>query len=375
MEILSMNTNVNLLSPVKLGRYELPNRIVMAPLTRMRAAAGNVPTSLNATYYEQRASAGLIIAEATQVSPQGAGYPNTPGVYSPEQVAGWRLVTDAVRDRKGRIFLQLWHVGRISHPSLQPGGELPVAPSAIAPEGETTTYDGQKPFVTPRALATEEIPDIVEQYRKGAENALAAGFDGVEIHSANGYLLDQFLQDGTNKRTDKYGGSIENRARLLLEVTAAVVSVWGSDRVGVRLSPSGTFNSMHESNPEALFSYVASALNRFDLAYLHIIEPRIDGNETVENSSNLGVGYFRSIFNGTLIAAGGYDREEGNAVLASGDADLVAYGRLFIANPDLPERFALNAPLNEPDRSTFYGGTAIGYTDYSILKQQTALTH
>ncbi|MCL1468269.1 alkene reductase [Argonema galeatum] len=371
-----MNTNVNLLSPVKLGRYELPNRIVMAPLTRMRAAAGNVPTYLNVTYYEQRASAGLIIAEATQVSPQGAGYPNTPGIYSPEQVGGWRLVTDAVRDRKGLIFLQLWHVGRISHPSLQPGGELPVAPSAIAPEGEAITFQGPKPFVTPRALETAEIPDIVEQYRKGAENALAAGFDGVEIHSANGYLLDQFLQDGTNKRTDKYGGSIENRARLLLEVTEAVVSVWGSDRVGVRLSPSGTFNSMHDSNPEALFSYVGSALNRLDLAYLHIVEPRIAGNETVEdNTSNLGVRYFRPIFNGTLMAAGGYDREEGNAVLAAGDADLVAYGRLFIANPDLPERFALNAPLNEPDRSTFYGGTAIGYTDYSTLKQQTALTY
>lgn len=371
-----MNTNVHLLSPVKLGRYELPNRIVMAPLTRMRAGAGNVPTSLNATYYVQRASAGLIIAEATQVSPQGAGYPNTPGIYSPEQVAGWQLVTDAVHDRGGRIFLQLWHVGRISHPSIQPGGELPVAPSAIAPEGEITTYDGLKPFVTPRALETEEIPGIVEQYRRGAENALAAGFDGVEIHSANGYLLDQFLQDGTNKRTDKYGGSIENRVRLLLEVTEAVVSVWGGDRVGVRLSPSGTFNSMHDSNLEALFSYVASALNRFDLAYLHIVEPRIAGNETVEdNSSNLGVRYFRPIFNGTLMTAGGYDREEGNAVLATGDADLVAYGRLFIANPDLPERFALNAPLNEPDRSTFYGGTAIGYTDYSILKQQTALTY
>lgn len=368
-----MTNNINLLTPFKLGRYELPNRIVMAPLTRMRAGKGNAPTALNVTYYTQRSTAGLIIAEATQVSPQGAGYPNTPGIYSPEQVEGWRLVTDAVHASGGRIFLQLWHVGRISHPSLQPGGELPVAPSAIAPEGDAITLEGPKPFVTPRALETEEIPGIVEQYRQGAKNALDAGFDGVEIHSANGYLLDQFLQDGTNKRTDKYGGSIENRARLLLEVTEAVVNVWGSDRVGVRLSPTGTFNSMYDSNPEALFDYVASALNDFKLGYLHIVEPRIDGNTTVEEKeSNLGVRYFRPLFKGTLMTAGGYDKEEGNAVLAAGDADLVAYGRLFIANPDLPKRFALNAQLNKPDRSSFYGGDAAGYIDYPSLEQKTA---
>lgn len=368
-----MTNNINLLTPFKLGRYELPNRIVMAPLTRMRAGKGNAPTALNVTYYTQRSTAGLIIAEATQVSPQGAGYPNTPGIYSPEQVEGWRLVTDAVHANGGRIFLQLWHVGRISHPSLQPGGELPVAPSAIAPEGDAITLEGPKPFVTPRALETEEIPGIVEQYRQGAKNALDAGFDGVEIHSANGYLLDQFLQDGTNKRTDKYGGSIENRARLLLEVTEAVVNVWGSDRVGVRLSPTGTFNSMYDSNPEALFDYVASALNDFKLGYLHIVEPRIDGNTTTEQKDlNLGVRYFRPLFQGTLITAGGYDKEEGNAVLAAGDADLVAYGRLFIANPDLPERFAINAQLNKPDRSSFYGGDAAGYIDYPSLEQKTA---
>ena len=367
-----MSANVNLFSPVQLGSLELPNRIVMAPLTRMRAGQGNVPRAMNATYYEQRASAGLIIAEATQVSPQGQGYANTPGIHSQEQVAGWRLVTDAVHARGGRIFLQLWHVGRISHPSLQPGGELPVAPSAIAPVGEAMTNEGPKPFVTPRALLTQEIPGIVEQYRQGAENALAAGFDGVEIHSANGYLLDQFLQDGTNKRTDEYGGSIENRARLLMEVTEAVVSVWGGERVGIRLSPSGTFNSMSDSNPAALFSYVASALNRFGLAYLHIVEPRLDGNTTLEvNTGGLSVGYFRPIFKGMLIAAGGYDRELGNAVLASGDADLVAYGRLYIANPDLPERFAANAPLNKPDRDTFYGGDEKGYIDYPSLELQT----
>ena len=368
-----MSENINLFSPVQLGSLELPNRMVMAPLTRMRAGAGNVPRAMNATYYAQRASAGLIIAEATQVSPQGQGYANTPGIHSAEQVAGWQLVTDAVHARGGRIFLQLWHVGRISHPLLQPGGELPVAPSAIAPEGEAITLEGPKPFVTPRALETEEIPGIVEQYRKGAENALAAGFDGVEIHGANGYLLDQFLEDGTNKRTDQYGGSIENRARLLMEVTEAVVSVWGGQRVGIRLSPSGTFNSMSDSNPSALFSYVADSLNRFNLAYLHLVEPRTDGSTTLDNSTGgLFTEYFRPIFKGTLIAAGGYDRDLGNAVLASGNADLVAYGRLYIANPDLPERFALNASLNKPDRSTFYGGDEKGYIDYPSLELQMA---
>jgi len=238
---------VNLFSPYKLGDLELPNRMVMAPLTRNRAGDGNVPGQLNATYYTQRVSAGLIIAEATQVSPEGLGYPATPGIHSAAQVAGWKLVTDAVHQHGGRIFLQLWHVGRISHPDLQPDGALPVAPSAIAPKGEAATYEGMKPFVTPRALETSEIPGIVEQYRQGAKNALEAGFDGVEVHGANGYLLDQFLRDGTNKRTDEYGGSIENRARLLLEVTQAVTEVWGAGRVGVRLSPSGTFNDMHDS--------------------------------------------------------------------------------------------------------------------------------
>ncbi len=366
-----MDTDINLLSPVKLGRYQLPNRIVMAPLTRNRAGAGNVPTQLNVEYYAQRASAGLIITEATQVSPQGLGYPSTPGIHSPEQVEGWRLVTKAVRDRGGRIFLQLWHVGRISHPSLQPDGALPVAPSAIAPQGMAATYEGEQPFVTPRALETDEIPGIIEQYRKGAENALAAGFDGVEIHGANGYLLDQFLHDSSNQRTDSYGGSIENRTRLLLEVTQAVVRVWGADRVGIRLSPSGTFNDVQDTDPKALFTYVVSALNRFGLAYLHLVEPRVSGNETVDDpNSELSVEYFRPIFKGKLITAGGYDRDRGNAVLASGKADLVAYGRLFISNPDLPQRLALNTHLNPYDRSTFYGGDERGYTDYPTLERQ-----
>ncbi|WP_193198702.1 alkene reductase [Nostoc sp. MG11] len=357
-----MNTEINLFSPYQLGNLELSNRIVMAPLTRNRASEGNVPHQLNATYYVQRASAGLIIAEATQVAPQGQGYPFTPGIHSPEQVAGWRLVTDAVHQEGGKIFLQLWHVGRISHPDLQPDGALPVAPSAIAPKGEASTYEGPKPFVTPRALETSEIPGIVEQYRQGAANALAAGFDGVEIHAANGYLIDQFLRDGTNQRTDKYGGSIENRARFLLEVTEAVTSVWDSNRVGVRLSPSGTFNDMHDSNPLETFGYAAQALNRFDLAYLHIFEATdadIRHGGTIVPTSHL-----RDRFTGTLIVNGGYTRERGNAVLAKGEADLVAFGTLFISNPDLPRRLALNAPLNQADPTTFYGGTEKGYTDY-----------
>jgi N-ethylmaleimide reductase len=365
-----MSTGFNLLSPIKLGRYELPNRLVMAPLTRNRAGEGNVPREMNVTYYAQRATAGLIVTEATQVSPQGVGYPATPGIHSAEQVEGWKLVTKAVHDRGGRIFLQLWHVGRISHPSLQPNGALPVAPSAIAPQGMASTYQGEQPFVTPRALETEEIPGIVEDYRQGAKNALAAGFDGVEIHGANGYLIDQFLQDGTNKRTDQYGGSIENRARFLMEVVEAVVGVWGSDRVGLRISPSGTFNDMSDSNSSALFSYVADALNQFDLAYLHVVEPRT--SNSAPEVANLGAQHLRPIFKNTLISAGGYDRETGNQAIAAGYADLIAYGRLYISNPDLAERFAHNAPLNAYDRSTFYGGTEKGYIDYPALELKTA---
>ncbi len=357
----------SLFSPVKLGRYTLPNRIVLAPLTRNRAGEGLAPTALNALYYEQRSSAGLIISEASQISPQAMGYPNTPGIYSPEQVSGWRLVTDAVHAKGGKIFLQLWHVGRISHPSLQPNGEIPVAPSAIAPEGEAATYTGMQPFVTPRALELAEIPQIIEQYRLGAKNALEAGFDGVEIHSANGYLLDQFLQDNSNHRTDIYGGSVENRARLLMEVTEAVTEIWGGDRVGVRLSPSGTFNSMYDSNRTAIFSHVAAELNRFNLAYLHLVAPRVEGFGTAEGQPELDAAFFRTIYNGTIMTAGGYTLETGNTAIASGDADLVAYGRIYIANPDLVERFAANAPLNTPDRNTFYGGDEKGYTDYPFM--------
>ncbi len=363
-----MDSELRLLQPYQLEQYTLKNRIVMAPLTRNRAAAKNIPQQMNAEYYKQRVSAGLIITEATQISPQGIGYPNTPGIYSLAQIAGWRLVTNTVHEHGGHIFQQLWHVGRISHPSLQPNGQLPVAPSAIAPTGEASTLTGSQAFVTPRALETDEIPGIVEDYRCAAENAIAAGFDGVEIHSANGYLLDQFLHDGSNHRTDHYGGSIANRARLLMEVTKAVISIWGSDRVGVRLSPSGTFYSMSDSDLKALFTYVVQQLNDYDLGYLHLIEPRVQDNIDAENPDmGLNTHYFRPLYNGMLISAGGHSRDSGEATLAAGDADLIAYGRLFIANPDLPKRFALKAPLNTCDRSTFYGGDEHGYTDYPAL--------
>ena len=366
-----MNANINLFSPVKLGPYELPNRMVMAPMTRLRAGEGGLPRPLNATYYAQRVSAGLIVTECTMVSTQSLGYMNCPGIYSPEQVAGWQLVTDAVHEHGGRIFLQLWHCGRISHPSLQEGGVLPVAPSAIAAVGELHTPEGKRTLETPRALETHEIPGIVEQFRKGAENALAAGFDGVELHGAFGYLIDQFLQDGSNQRTDEYGGSIENRAHFLLEVTEAVASVWGADRVGIKLSPSNTFYGMYDSNPESTFGYVIDALNRFGLAYLHMMEPN-EIDLAARNVINPTTARFRPIFKGTLITNGGYDREKGNAILEQGGADLVSFGKLFLANPDLPKRFELNAALNTPNPKTFYGGGETGYTDYPTLDLQTA---
>ncbi len=354
----------DLFTPIQLGRYELKNRIVMAPLTRNRAGAGNTPRAMNVEYYAQRASAGLIITEGSQISPQGVGYPGTPGIHSREQVAGWKQVTDAVHERGGRIFLQLWHVGRISHPSLQPYGAVPVAPSALRPEGEAFTHEGLKPFVTPRALEVWEIPGIVAQFREGAKNALAAGFDGVEIHAANGYLLDQFLRDGSNRRIDAYGGSVENRVRLLLEVTEAVSDVWGADRVGVRLSPINSFNSLYDSRPDVTFGYAASQLNRFDLAYLHVVESDFAGSRLRQAYDK---NRLRNIFAGTYMANGGYDRERASAALAAGDADLVSFGTFYVANPDLPARFATNAALNIPDKETFYGGDERGYTDYPFL--------
>jgi N-ethylmaleimide reductase len=345
-----------LLSPVQMGPYTLPNRMVMAPMTRNRAGEGEVPTDIAVTYYSQRASAGLLITEGSQVSAQGVGYPNTPGIHTDAQVAGWRRVTDAVHERGGRIFLQLWHVGRVSDPVLQLGGALPVAPSAIPAEGMFRTVTGPQPFVTPRALEIEEIPGIVAQFEDGARRALEAGFDGVEIHGANGYLLDQFLRDGSNQRTDAYGGPVENRARLLLEVTEAVAGVWGADRVGMRFSPTSPFNGMSDSDPAATFGYAAGELRRFGLAYLHVIEPA----GTPPGVARL----LRERFGGPFILNGGYDLQTGNAALATGAADLVSFGVLFLSNPDLPERFAEGAPLNEPDRKTFYGGGERGYIDY-----------
>jgi len=357
--------------PVKVGPYTLPNRLVMAPMTRSRAAgAGRVPTELMAKYYAQRASAGLIVTEATQVSLQGIGYVHTPGIHSPEQVAGWKKVTEAVHAKGGRIFLQLWHVGRISNTTLQENGQLPVAPSAIAAKGQSMAADYKMvPFPTPRALETNEIAGIVEDFRKGAENAKAAGFDGVEIHGANGYLIDQFLRDGTNQRTDQYGGSVENRIRFMVEVTKAVVGVWGADKVGIRLSPNTAFNDMSDSNPRQVFGAAAKALNDLNLAYIHVT--RAGPGENVPGGP-IDADFFRPLFKNTIISAAGYDRAQAEAQLKSGNADMIAFARLFISNPDLPARFKANAPLADADPATFYGGDAKGYTDYPSLEAAMA---
>jgi len=359
-------SDVDLFSPFRLGHLALPNRVVMAPMTRNRAGAGNAPTALNATYYAQRAGAGLIVAEASQVSPQGLGYPGTPGIHSAAQVAGWKLVTEAVHGAGGRIFLQLWHVGRISHPALQPNGALPVAPSAIAPAGQAWTLDGMKPYVTPRALEIAELPEIVAQYRTGAANAKAAGFDGIEVHAAHGFLLDQFLRDSTNKRSDAYGGSVENRVRLLIEVMEAVAGEWGGERVGVHLSPTNlAFNDISDSDPAKTFSTVVRALDRLGLAYLHLVEP--GPAEPVGPGPRLDAAFFRPLWRAALIANKAYDLPRANAVLGGGFADLVSFATAYIANPDLPERLRRGAPLAAAERKTFYGGAAKGYTDYPEL--------
>lgn len=350
-----------LFTPFTLGSLKLPHRVVMAPMTRNRAGPGQVPTALMAEYYAQRASAALLLTEATQASLQGYGYPNTPGIHTDAQVEGWRRVTDAVHARGGRIFLQIWHVGRISHPVMQPGGALPVAPSAIAAEGQLFTTEGMKPFVTPRALELEELPGIVREFAEGARRAREAGFDGVEVHGANGYLLDQFLRDGSNHRTDAYGGSVEKRARLLLEVTEAVAGVLGADRVGVRLSPLNPFNSMSDSDPARTFGYAAGALDKLGLAYLHVMVP-----VTAPQTPQL-LPLLRERFRGPLMVNGGHSLQSANAVIQDRLADLVSFGSSFLANPDLPERLLKGAPLNTPDKSTFYGGDARGYTDYPAL--------
>ena len=345
-----------LFTPWRLGVLDLRNRIVMAPMTRSRAVAGNVPNPLAATYYAQRASAGLIVTEASQVSPQGVGYIRTPGIHSAEQVAGWREVTAAVHRAGGRIFLQLWHVGRISHPDFH-NGELPVAPSAIAAEGEVFTARGRQPTVTPRALDIAELPGIVEQFRRAAENARAADFDGVELHGANGYLLDQFLRDGSNRRTDAYGGAVKNRARLPLEVTEAVIDVWGPDRVGYRMSPRNALHSMSDSNPVATFSYLTEQLNRLGIGYVHVLDPLAGAEKRVS-------GVLRGKFGRTFIVNGGFDADTADAAISSGEADLVSFGTPFIANPDLPQRYRTGAPLAAPDPATIYAGEEKGFTDY-----------
>jgi N-ethylmaleimide reductase len=363
-----MNTP-DLFTTVRLGALEAPNRIVMAPLTRMRAGPGRVPTPLMAEYYAQRATAGLIVSEAVAISQQGTGCPNAPGIYTDEQVVGWQRVTEAVHQAGGRIFLQLWHMGRISHPSFQPDGGLPVAPSAIAPRtGQVLTENGMQPYVTPRALKKEELPRIVAQYAAAAQRAKIAGFDGVEIHNANGYLLDQFLRDETNQRTDEYGGPVRNRARLTLEVADAVTQVWGADRVGIRFSPGGVFNDMHDSNPLETFSHVLHELNRFKLAYAHLIVSTED--DLKHGAVPVPLVALRKEFQGPLIVANGFTRATATQVLAEDLADAVAFGRLFIANPDLPERFRLNSPLNPLDEATLYGGDAKGYTDYPAVGPQ-----
>lgn len=351
-------------TPMTVGDVTLSNRIVMAPMTRNRAT-DTIPQPMMTTYYAQRASAGLIVTEATQVSPQGVGYPHTPGIHSKEQIAGWKDITDAVHAQGGKMFLQLWHVGRISHPSLQPDGQRPVAPSAIKPDGEAMTMEGKKPYVTPRALETDELSGIVRQFADGARNALAAGFDGVEIHGANGYLLDQFLRSGSNRREDPYGGSVENRARLLLEVTDAVIDVAGAGRTAVRLSPGSTFNDMHDDDPAATFGSVARELGERGLAYLHVIE-------SYDDAKGFDYDALKSAFGGPYMANEGYDVEDARQCVRNGRADLVSFGKLFIANPDLPERLRAGAPLACADPDTFYGGGAEGYIDYPTMEKDAA---
>ena len=360
-----------LFTPLQLGDLTLPNRVVMAPLTRNRALPdGDVPHDLNARYYAQRASAGLIIAEATQISPEGKGYIQTPGIYSDAQVAGWQKVTDAVHAKGGCIFLQLWHVGRISHVSLQPGGQQPVAPSPMTASAQTFIETGFADVSEPRALETNEIARLLDDYRKAAENAKAAGFDGVELHSANGYLLDQFLRDGTNKRTDAYGGSIENRTRLLAEVLDTITKVFSPKRVGVRFSPFSTFNDMSDSDPMATFATAVARANDAGLGYLHLVEGEMAQSRNLPPEADIA--QLRGGFDGAYMANNGYNRQFAIEAVESDAADLIAFGRPFLANPDLVERLEKDAPLNEPDQTTFYGGDARGYTDYPTLEEVTA---
>ncbi len=376
---MTQDTNRTLFSPVQIGAISLQHRVVMAPLTRSRSEQpGDVPGDLMVEYYSQRASeGGLIISEATAISVTGRGWFGAPGLYSEEQVGGWKKVVEAVHAKGGQMLSQLWHEGRASN-VVMTGGAAPVAPSVDPPYwlDSGASVSGPDGWVHPsphRALEIEEIRGIVEEYRKAAERAKAAGFDGVELHAANGYLPDQFLQDGSNKRNDAYGGSIENRSRFLLEVVEAIASVWGGERVAVRIGPGGTFNAMSDSNPGALFDYVAEQLNRFGLAYLHIIEPRVRGNELIaEGETPVASERLRKVFRGKIIAAGGFEPATAEAIVEKGDADLVAFGRYFLANPDLPKRLELGLPLNPYDRNTFYTFDSRGYTDYPFYGEQAA---
>ena len=363
-----------LFEPVNLGGLRLRNRIVMAPLTRSRSAQpGDVPTAMNAEYYRQRAAAGLIIAEATQVSPQGKGYAFTPGIHSQAQIKGWRLVTDAVHEAGGCIFLQLWHVGRISRPELQPGGATPVAPSAIKPKGAMTFISadsGMVEILEPRALRADELPGVVEQYRKGAENARQAGFDGVEIHAANGYLLDQFLRSNSNRRTDEYGGSVENRLRFPMMVVEAVVDVWGGERTGIRVSPTGSFNDMSDEDPVATYAAFARRLDDAGVAFVEVVEDSFQGN-LAQGRPEAVIDAIRDNFHRTYIGNGAYTAQEARSRLDEGRCELVSFGRPFISNPDLPERLRRGAALNAWDENSFYGGNEKGYTDYPTLESKS----
>ncbi len=358
-------SQTKLFEPYKLGSVTLSNRTVMAPLTRNRALAGLVPNPLAIEYYGQRASAGLLISEATQISQQGQGYQDTPGIYSQEQVAGWRKVTDRVHERGGHIYLQLWHVGRISHTDLQPNNGAPVAPSAIRAKGKTFVGGTFADVSEPRALELSEIPGIIDDFKRGAANAIAAGFDGVEVHGANGYLLEQFAKDGANKRTDSYGGSIENRARLMLQVSQAVAAEVGAARTGIRISPVTPANDISDSNPQALYDHIVDQLSALKLVYIHVVEGATGGPRDIAPFDYKAL---RSRFKGTYIANNGYTLDLANKVLAADDADLIAFGKLFISNPDLVERLKRGAPLNDFDKATFYGGDAKGYTDYPTLE-------
>lgn len=368
---------MNLFDPIKIGNHTLQHRVAMAPLTRSRASQpGNVPGEMNVEYYRQRASAALIITEASQISQQGQGYAWTPGIYSSEQVTGWKAVSDAVHSEGGTIFMQLWHVGRVSHPSFQPGGALPVGPSALPVEGGKTFIVDEEgkgvwgPVPVPQALTIEGIQSIIQDYRAAARNALLAGMDGVEIHSGNGYLLDQFIDSNSNKRDDIYGGSIENRARFLLEVTKAVIEEVGADRVSVRLTPMGRFMGMGDETPEATFGYIVEQLDTMNLAYLHLVEPAIVGivrDENFDPRWDTIIKHLRGLYSGVLMLAGGYDQKTAEEALASGRGDIIAFGRNFIANPDLPARLKASKELNPSDATTFFGGDAVGYIDYPAL--------